>query len=406
MQPGRPVDGLTRRSLLKASGVVGAAALLAGAGKIGLDAVLSRAAADPLPTGTSILVVVTLYGGNDGLNTVVPYADSAYYAARPGIACAPDSVLRLDDAFGLNAGLKGVATEFAAGRVAVVRGVGYPKPDHSHFRSMDIWQSASPTRPLTSGWLGRWLDAAGGDPLLALTIGEVLPPMLVGEHSTASALAVSQRPTAAAVDRALAAFSASDPADSEAARLVTASYTAYGKVRALLGDQVGKSAAGQAGDDLAAQLGVVAGCIRVGAPTRVYAVSLGGFDTHAGEVARQTELLGQLDAALASFRSALAGHARAGDVVTLVYSEFGRRVAANASEGTDHGTAAPVLLLGARVRGGLHGDAPSLTDLDAGDLKMTTDFRSIYADLLSGVLGTDPARVLPSGSPGGLGLVG
>ena len=401
----RPMDGLTRRSFLRASGVVGAAAALAGLGKVGLDAVLARAATDPLPTGTPILLLVTLYGGNDGLNTLVPYADPAYHAARPGLAYQPDQVLRLDDRFGLNPGLTATAAEFAAGRLAIVRGVGYPRPDRSHFRSMDIWQTGSPSEPITSGWVGRWLDSAGGDPLLALTIGETLPPVLVGNRSSAGALTATDRAPSRVVENTLAALAAGDPADPPAAQWVRASYTAYGKVRALASAGESGTTTQARGEDLADQLAVVARCIRAGAPTRVYAVSLTGFDTHADELADQAALLTELDRGLAGFREAVAGHERGGDVVTLVYSEFGRRVAANGSDGTDHGTAGIVLLHGNRVAGGLHGEQPSLTDLVDGDLKVTTDFRSIYADVLTGVLQTEPARILPAGSPGGLGLV-
>ncbi len=405
---GRPLDGITRRSLLRASGVLGATALASGFGKVGLDTVLARAGTDPLPAGTPILVVLTLYGGNDGLNTLVPFADPAYHSARPGLALAPDTVLRLDDDFGLNPGLAHVATEFGAGRVAIVQGVGYPGADRSHFRSMDVWQTASPATPATSGWLGRWLDASGGDPLLALGIDEVLPPLLVGERSVAAALSPTTRPVRPVVGRTLAALASNaprsgGPAETEATAAVRASYAAYGRLASLAagvenGDPVPT-------DRLAAQLRVVARCIRAGAPTRVYAASLAGFDTHAGELATQRSLLTRVDGALAGFRTALAGHERARDVVVLAYSEFGRRVAANASDGTDHGTAGPVFLLGDRVRGGLHGERPSLTGLDRGDLRTTTDFRSVYAAVLARVLDTDPERVLPPGSPGPLDLL-
>jgi len=147
-------------------------------------------------------------------------------------------------------------------------------------------------------------------------------------------------------------------------------------------------------DALAQQLDLVARCIKMGAPTRVYTVSLSGFDTHAEEKGTQTTQLTLVDKALTDFRTALGNDPRAKDVVTLAYSEFGRRVKANASQGTDHGTAGPVLVMGQGVSGGFYGDQPSLTDLDNGDLKVTTDFRSVYADVLRSVLGADPARVL------------
>ena len=141
-----------------------------------------------MPDGSGILVIVTLYGGNDGINTVIPYTDNAYHDARPDLAYAPDEVLPLDGQFGLNPALAGLAGLWGTRRLAIVRGVGYPNPDRSHFRSMDIWQTASPKDPVPTGWIGRWLDAGGDDPLRAINVGAVLPLLAVGEKQIASAL--------------------------------------------------------------------------------------------------------------------------------------------------------------------------------------------------------------------------
>ena len=402
LQPKKPMDGLTRRSLLKASGVVGATALLAGAGKVGWEEVMGRAAATPLAAGTPILVLVTMYGGNDGLNTVVPYADAAYHDARPELAYAPADVLHLDDQLGLNPGLKGLSQLWQEKKLAVIRGVGYPKPDHSHFRSMDIWQTASPETPVSSGWIGRWLDVAGDDPLLALNIGDVLPPLAVGVKATAAALSLTTAPKGGpGRDATIARLAASDPSDSAAAAQVASSYAAVQRVQTTFAPALAGGAAAGAGgkSSLSDQLGLVARCIRAGAPSRVYAVSVTGFDTHADEKVAQTSQLTGVDQALTGFRSALAGHERARDVVVMAYSEFGRRVRANASQGTDHGTAGPVFVMGETVRAGFYGDQPSLTDLDDGDLKTTTDFRAVYGEVLSTVLWADPARVLDKAFP-------
>ena len=401
-QPKKPMDGLTRRSLLKASGVAGASALLAGAAKVSWDEVMGRAAATPLAAGTRILVLVTMYGGNDGLNTVVPYADPAYHDARPELAYRPEEVLHLDDQLGLNPGLKGLSQLWQDKKLAVVRGVGYPKPDHSHFRSMDIWQTASPERPVSTGWIGRWLDVAGDDPLLALNIGDVLPPLAVGASATAAALSLATAPQGrAGRDAVIAQLAKSDPGDSPAAAKVAASYAAVQRVRTTFTPAVASTSTpgapkggGGRQSSLADQLGLVARCIRAGAPTRVYAVSVSGFDTHADEKIAQTAQLTSVDQALTGFRSAVAGHQREGDIVVMAYSEFGRRVRANASQGTDHGTAGPVFVIGDTVRPGFHGDQPSLTDLDDGDLRTTTDFRAVYGEVLHTVLQTDPSRVL------------
>ena len=175
------MDTITRRRFLTASGVVAGGALAAGATAYGLRDILATKSDGPV--GGRTLVLVTLYGGCDGLNTVIPYADEAYAAARPGLSYTGDQVLRLDDSLGLNPGLTGLHKLYGEKRLAVVRGVGYPKPDRSHFRSMDIWQTGQPGRPGTTGWVGRWLDLAGGDPRLAVSFEPVLPPLLAGASS-------------------------------------------------------------------------------------------------------------------------------------------------------------------------------------------------------------------------------
>ena len=336
--------------------------------------------------------MVTLYGGNDWLNTVVPYADPEYRSARPGLCLTDADVLTLGDGMGLNPGLRGLAGEWAAGRLAIVRGVGMSRPDRSHFRAMDIWQTGSPDAPTDTGWLGRWLDSAGADPLHALNIGATLPPMFVGRRCAAAALVAGVRASSRAADpAAISAMAAGDPGDGPAATMVTASYAAYRRVAQLSAPAPSRAA------DLKASMHTVGDLVRSGAPPRVYGVSLGGFDTHADELDRQRTLLTELDEGLTALRERLTGHERAGDVVTLVYSEFGRRVAANGSAGTDHGSAGNVLLLGDRVAGGWFGEQPSLTALVDGDLRVTTDFRDVYAAVLAGVLATDPDQILGPG---------
>jgi uncharacterized protein (DUF1501 family) len=405
------MDTLTRRRFLVASGVTGAVALAAGVGTVGWRELAARAGTDPLPSDASVLVLVTLYGGNDGLGTVVPYADPAYHDARSDLAYGQGEVLELDDQLGLNPALKGFKALWDADRLAIVRGVGYPKPDRSHFRSMDIWQTGSPDRPVSTGWVGRWLDATGPDPLRAVSVGATLPPLAVGDKAAGVALPLTGF-TAPAGDlgAGVAALARPDPADPPAQALAARSGATLLEATKALGPPLaavdedeeddgeaqrqGGSAGGQGA--LGRQLAAVSRCIRAGVPTRVYAVSLGGFDTHANEKGTQSRLLGELDAAVAGFLDGLASDRR---VVVAVYSEFGRRVAANASDGTDHGTAGPVLVAGAGVRGGFYGDQPSLTALDDGDLRVTTDFRSVYGTLLERVLDTEAGRVLDGARP-------
>ncbi|TRW88454.1 DUF1501 domain-containing protein [Mycolicibacterium sp. 018/SC-01/001] len=388
---------INRRKFLLASAGVSALGLLSGAAAVEWPDLLRAARHEPLAQGSGIAVIVTLYGGNDGINTLIPYADNAYHDARPDLAYAPTDVLHLDDTLGLNPAMTGLHGLWQAGHLAIVRGVSYPKPDHSHFRSMDIWQTASPDEPVSTGWVGRWLDSTGDDPLRAVNVGAVLPPMAVGQRVTAAALTTT-RSHADDFGSVIAALGAPDPRDTDVMAAVAASYRATGTAdRTFAHLAAGRS---KDGASLAAQLDTVAAAITAGVPTRLYMVALGGFDTHADERSTQQRLLQTLDQALTPFLRTMAGDQHGRNVVVMAYSEFGRRVRANASQGTDHGTAGPVFVAGAPVRGGFYGDEPSLTDLDDGDLKYTTDFRDIYQDLLVGVLGADPAPVIGAGRRG------
>jgi uncharacterized protein (DUF1501 family) len=392
------VDTMSRRRFLIASGVTGGAALVAGSAAVTWSQLHDSAASTPLGAGDPVLVVVTMYGGNDGLNTLIPYADSAYHDARPELAYDEGDVLKLGDGLGLNPSMKGFAKLWQDKQLAIVRGVGYPKPDFSHFRSMDIWQTASPAEPVNTGWIGRWLDATGDDPLRAVNLGSVLPPLAVGAKATAAALRVGRaKALPTELTAALAALGKPDPSDGTTSAMVCASYRAERTVATTFGRVLGSSqTADTDGDSLKAQLDVVARCIKAGVPTKVYAVSIDGFDTHADEKDAQQTLVGILDSSLSGFLADLADDPRGRGVVVLAYSEFGRRVAANASQGTDHGTAGPVFVAGVPVRGGFYGEQPSLTDLDDGDLKSTVDFRAVYGEVVHKVLGADPGRVLDS----------
>jgi uncharacterized protein (DUF1501 family) len=387
---------ISRRGFIIASGVVGAGALAGGATAVTWSDLMTAAAQNPLRPDAGVLVVCTLYGGNDGLNTVIPASDPAYQKARPDLAYQPHEVLDLGDGLGLNPGMKGLKNLWDDKRLAVVRGVGYPKPDHSHFRSMAIWQTASPDTPQQTGWLGRWLDVTGDDPLRAVSIEPVLPPLMAGQRAAGATLPVTglKLPTGA-LGKSFSLLG--QPQSGEAAdqaRVARSIADLHTTVTKLGPDMKPDNAkAGNTGQ-LAAQLDVVGGLVEAGAPTRAYSVSLGGFDTHADEKGTQQRLLTELDQALSAFVDRMSKTDRGKQVVVLVYSEFGRRVGANASDGTDHGTAGPVFVIGSSVRGGFYGEQPSLTDLDNGDLKESTDFRDVYATMLRDVLGEDPGKVL------------
>jgi uncharacterized protein (DUF1501 family) len=387
------MTGINRRRFLIASAGAGAVGLLSTAVAVSWPD-LMRAAQDR-PPNAGVLVIVSLYGGNDGINTLVPYADNAYHDARPELAYAPGDVLHLDQQLGLNPALRGLAQVWNQRQLAIVRGVSYPQPDHSHFRSMDIWQTASPAEPVSTGWIGRWLDATGDDPLRAVNIGAVLPPLAVGAKYTAAALSTGGAPgKAEKFDTIMSALGNDDPDDTPAMAAVCKAYRAA-KTTDTTFASVKPSTEGH--NSLATQLSMVANAVKARVPTRVYTVQLGGFDTHANERETQQRLLQTFDEAVTGFLREMAGDAGGKNVVLLAYSEFGRRVRANASQGTDHGTAGPVFVAGVPVQGGFYGEEPSLTNLDNGDLKFTTDFRDIYHELLSRTIGTDPTPSVGAG---------
>jgi len=395
------VDTLTRRKFLIASGVTAGAALAAGAGAYTLKEILDTAGWQDKTPDAKTLVLITLYGGNDGLSTVIPYADPAYQAARPQLAYQPGEVLHLTGAsgdvqLGLNPGLKGFADLFNRKSLAIVRGVEYPKPDHSHFRSMDIWQTGSPTSTANTGWLGRWLDATGGDARHAVSFEPVLPVVLAGSTTAGAVVPTGGRQVQVPAGLAKPQ-SGEPPLQARAARAYADLIECDAMVSKLPQPSASPSAkatGAAAVNALDTQLDLVARCVEAGVATRAFSVSLGGFDFHADEKDAQRSLLGRLDTAVTAFVNRMAKTDNGRKVVVAIYSEFGRRVRANASDGTDHGTASDVFLLGTPVKGGFYGAQPSLTDLDNGDLKFSTDFRDVYATLLADVLGTDPGKVL------------
>jgi uncharacterized protein (DUF1501 family) len=382
----------------------------------GPSPVTAPATAPPAATVVArdgILVLLTLYGGNDGLNTVIPYENGSYLGERRTLGYQPDEVLPLGEGLALHPNLAGLKGLWDAGHLAIVRGVGYPNPNRSHFRSMDIWQSGVPEDQVTTGWVGRWLDSTGTDPLRALSVGGSLPRIFGGEKAAGAAVPVGELtlPGGPAVRSAYEALTTPSAGASPLAARVAQS----GKDLLTVDHAIADMLAGQpqdeeangstslegtgAGNPLVAQLALVARLVKAGSPTKVYGVSLGGFDTHAKEKETHARLLGDVDEAVTGFFKSLEGSPEGSRVVLVAYSEFGRRVAANGSDGTDHGTAAPVFVTGPRVKGGFYGDDPSLTDLDNGDLRFTTDFRSVYATVLQEVIGVEAGAALGKAFP-------
>jgi uncharacterized protein (DUF1501 family) len=326
---------------------------------------------------------------------VVPFADSTYLSARSNIALSSSQVLPFTDALAFNASMPSINALYKQNKVAIVQGVSYPNPSLSHFSSMAIWQSASLSPDVTSGWVGRWLDRQPHSPFDAIGIGSTVPPSMIGEKSVASMVDVSGiqlpwGPVASLLPRMGRPSSSDVHLEAAAATSITDLYsTAHA-----LGSLVPKS---PTGSSLSQQLSVVSTLVNANVPTRVWEVNLSSFDTHTGEQQDQNALLSEVDAAIGAFMASIATGSRSNDVTLMVYSEFGRRVMSNASDGTDHGTSAPVLLIGNSVKGGLYGEQPPLNGLDVnGNLRVTTDFRSVYGGLLQDVFATPVSDIIPS----------
>jgi uncharacterized protein (DUF1501 family) len=377
----------------------------------------TAAGAQTLPAlGSSVdpentLLVIQMGGGNDGLNTIVPYSDDAYHRVRPGIGIATQSVLKIDDRIGFNPVMAPLDDLFKDGHVAIVQGVGYPNPNRSHFEATQIWETASPERPVSNGWLGRYLDATvppGAGPadtsrlFTAVSLGDIVPTALLAQHvdvpaiGALSSFGYNVGKDAGSKATAGTLYDGAKAGQSPYLELIetTARDAMHGGD--LLQHEVAayKPAVTYPTDAFAQQLQLAARIVGSNLGTKVIFVSIGSFDTHAGQRAQQDRLLGYLAGGLRAFYQDLAAHGLQDRVLALTFSEFGRRVAQNASSGTDHGTAMPLFVIGGQVKGGVYGDHPSLTDLDNGDLKFATDFRAVYATVLERWLGRDPTHII------------
>jgi uncharacterized protein (DUF1501 family) len=371
---------------------------------------VARTAQAAAPGKDNIIVVLELSGGNDGINTVIPYADDIYHKARPTLRQAKDSLVRLDDHVGLHQALGALKPTWEAGQLAVVQGVGYPNPDRSHFEAMDIWQSADPKRESKTGWLGRGaveFKGTTGVPLLHVGPGN-LPLAMTGAPG-GGAVSVNDKnsfrleitggePDKKNARRKLLADLSNPAGKSEddlasfVRRRQVQTLTAIETLRELL---EGKNAIQRYGYyELQRKLQLVAGLIAKGFGTRVFYVSLGSFDTHAGQGPSHARLLTELADSIGTFFRTLKDTGNDKRVRLMTFSEFGRRVYENGSQGTDHGAASCLFMAGPSVKGGVVGKHPSLKDLDVGDLKYHTDFRRVYATLLDGWLGCDSKTVL------------
>jgi uncharacterized protein (DUF1501 family) len=361
------------------------------------------------------LIVVQMAGGNDGLNTIVPYTDSLYYQARPTLAIQQTAVLTLNDRLGLNPALQAIKPFWDQQKLAIVEGVGYPNPSLSHFQAMDIWQTLDLNGQGAEGWLGKYVAGLvdkDGHPFQSLDIGVQLPAALRAINAQVPTLTQPQAYQLAAdpankkgVDartQALLRLYDSYPKTAPYAALLdaTAQSAQQGSKALIQAEAAYKPAVTYPTGPFADGLKVLAEVIVQGLGLRVGYITLGGFDTHANQVKDQPTLLQTLAEGLAAFYADLAAHGKADDVVIMTWSEFGRRVHENGNEGTDHGTAAPLFVMGNAVAGGIYGEPPDLGNLDqTGNLKFTIDFRQVYATVLDRWLGA-PSQAILGGSFG------
>ena len=364
--------------------------------------------------GARRLVVVQLSGGNDGLNTVIPYRNDLYYKARPTLGIREaDGILALEKDLGLHPALRGLKGLYDQGHLAVLNAVGYPNPDRSHFRAMDIWQTGSGAEQvLSTGWLGRYLDSNCPDcqrPYNALEIDDTLSLALKGSLRKGLALRNPNKFHQINQSRLLAKVSQETTAghhDQVDYLYKTLAETASSADYLYDKSKIYKSAVTYPNSDFGKNLKTTAELINSGVESRVYYLALSGFDTHVRQHEQQQRLLADLGDGLAALADDLRQHDQWNNTLVMVFSEFGRRVGQNASNGTDHGTANNVFLLGGALpKKGVLNNAPDLANLDQGDLRHQIDFRSIYAAVLRDWLGADDTAILGTGFERMSGLV-
>jgi uncharacterized protein (DUF1501 family) len=377
-----------------------------------------------------ILVVLQMAGGNDGLNTVVPFANDYYHKARPRIGLAEKQILKINDEIGFHGNLSGLKELYDAGELSVIQGVGYPNPNRSHFRSTEIWQTASDSEMIeSSGWLGRYFDntCSGCDPTVAVNLGRQMPQAFASKHPVGVSLDSPQNYRFVSGEKTkngemsateesfrklnefesdmqenaggtVAAISGATQHKGSVLdfleRTALDAQVSSDKIRAIASrfDNKATYPASQLGNSLK----LVAKLIGGGLPTRIFYVSQGGYDTHTNQTGAHERLLKELGDSVKAFVEDMKAQGNMSRVLVMTFSEFGRRVAENASSGTDHGAAAPMFIAGSNVKAGLHGKYPSLApeNLFQGDLKFTVDFRRVYAAVLENWLKTNSSAIL------------
>lgn len=385
---------LSRRDLLAwsaASGVV-----------LGLPRILEARPEDEASARSAppkkTLVLIHLNGGNDGVNTVVPYTQKRYRSLRPGIALNNGQLRKLEDGLALHPSLQGLEALYKAGKLAIVNGCGYPNPNYSHFRATEIWHTAQPENTPVDGWMGRALEHHDSDrPLRAVALLKQQPLSLVTSVPGVVTMTDFGRFRVPSgldhVTKLYDAYQGLDGSRKVVGAAGTSAIDVAGRISRLRPAQA--PLYGPLGESLKRALALLQADLGL----ECIQLAQGGYDTHANQTASHNRLLGQLGNNLQRFQAALEKAGLADRVVTVVYSEFGRRARENLSGGTDHGSAGPVFVMGKGVNAGMHGAYPSLDDLDRDNLKFTTDFRRVYASLIQHAFGIDPKPVLGDYAP-------
>jgi uncharacterized protein (DUF1501 family) len=381
---------ISRRHFLKTS------SLLALAPTVPAFLAHTARAAEPRRDGR-VLVVLELSGGNDGINTVVPFKDEGYARHRRALRLPKDTLVKINDEVGLHPAMTDAGKLLESKRLAIVQGVSYPNPNRSHAESMGIWQTARlVSSEATGGWLGLALDEAPrpytGAPASVFLSGQSVPVALRGRRSMASALPQLEdfaAPPEGPTRKVLAGPEQADDLTAFVRRSLLDGYTTADWLKEV--GRVKSTGVIYPPTQLARHLQLIARLLKSGLGAPVFYAAQGGYDTHAGQLFPHSSLLGELSGALKAFLDDLAAAGVAQRVLVMTFSEFGRRVDENGSAGTDHGTAGPVFLAGPGVKPGLVGKTPSLLDLQDGDLKMSVDFRCVYASVLEDWLGL-PAK--------------
>src|SRR2546422_6050098 len=408
------IDKIGRREFLRAGLVFGAGAAGLAAGYAAVPDVFARAmyaAKQEKIVNDKVLVMIQLAGGNDGLQTVMPLADPSYRDLRPQLSKSADEALPITKDFGLNKNLTGTKKLWDDGKLAIVQGVGYPKPSFSPFDSIRVWETGDPERRQQNGWLGKAIEKnydSAGHPLVGCACGTTNVP---------GALRDLQATLTVIDDQKTFSFQGGQNVENVMGTLYTATPGIYGALfdsaMATVRDTVAQLRTSAAKytpkggysdkvnlvysskNQLAAALQLAAELIVTGTGVKIIHVTLGGFDTHYTELNRHDALMSYLDSAVSAFHDDLTAYGMADRVLVATWSEFGRRPKENASGGTDHGTASPVIVIGDPVKGGLYGETPALAKLDQlGNLSFGVDFRAVYQEILSSHLGVDGKEIL------------